>query len=63
MPRPFVLRLREIREKQLELRRKAEQAQMNENMNQNNNNNNPNPGNILPGLSREALEEFMEEAN
>lgn len=61
MPRPFVLRLREIREKQLELRRKAEQAQMNENMNQNNNN--PNPGNILPGLSREALEEFMEEAN
>lgn len=63
LPRPFVLRLRDIRQKQLETRKQAEEQQMLSNNRLNNNsggNNNMNPGNILPGLSEEALQEFME---
>jgi len=56
MPRPFVLRLREIREKQLEARRKAEENSM-QSM-PNNNSGSP----IFPNISREDMEEFMEEA-
>ena len=55
MPRPFVLRLREIREKQLEARRKAEENRM-----QSIPNNSGSP--IFPNISREDMEEFMEEA-
>lgn len=57
MPRPFVLRLREIREKQLEARRKAEENNM-QSMPNNNNSGSP----IFPNISREEMEEFMEEA-
>ena len=56
MPRPFVLRLREIREKQLEARRKAEEN----NMQSMPSNNSGSP--IFPNISREEMEEFMEEA-
>lgn len=59
MPRPFVLRLREIRNKQLEAQNAKlnsdqpySQGEMNNNMM-----NNPLPGVI----SREAIDEFMEE--
>jgi hypothetical protein len=55
MPRPFVLRLREIREKQLEARRKAEENHM-----QSIPNNSGSP--IFPNITREDMEEFMEEA-
>ena len=58
MPRPFVLRLREIRNKQLEAQnaklnfdQSHSQGEMNNNMI-----NNPLPGVI----SREAIDEFME---
>ena len=55
MPRPFVMRLREIREKQLEARRKAEENNMQSNIP----NNSGSP--IFPNISREEMEEFMEE--
>lgn len=57
MPRPFVIRLREIREKQLEARRKAEENSM-RSMPNNNDSGSP----IFPNISREEMEEFMEEA-
>lgn len=57
MPRPFVLRLRDIRQRQLEARNKAEERQM---TNISNNTNNKSP--VMPNISREDMEEFMEEA-
>jgi hypothetical protein len=54
MPRPFVLRLRDIRQRQLEARNKAEERQMT------NISNNQSP--VMPNISREDMEEFMEEA-
>lgn len=57
MPRPFVLRLRDIRQRQLEARNKAEERQM---TNISNNTNNQSP--VMPNISREDMEEFMEEA-
>lgn len=61
MPRPFVLRLREIRNKQLE----AQNAHMrsDQNLNPQGEMNNNMMNNPLPGanISREAIEEFMEE--
>lgn len=59
MPRPFVLRLREIRNKQLEAQNAKLNSDQPHSQGEMNNNMMNNP---LPGvISREAIDEFMEE--